>query len=105
MGCGNGHRTVPVNHRIFLLFLDTIFVFFFSIHVIFFFSFAGIIHNFFDKIFFVFFALNQHKAVLVNILLYLSRLEERERGKKGDLHTGFISIEMAYNELPTEVMC
>ena len=84
----------------FYFFLTQFFSFFcYSCH---FFSFAGIIHNFFDKIFF---ALNQHKAVLVNILLYLSRLEERERGKKGDLHTGFISIEMAYNELPTEVMC
>ena len=28
MGCVNRHRTVPVNHKIFLLFSDTIFVFF-----------------------------------------------------------------------------
>ena len=45
MGCVNGHRTVPVNHIIFLLFPDTIFVFFCnSCH---FFTFVVTIQNFF----------------------------------------------------------
>ena len=61
MGCVNGHRTVPINHIIFLLFPDTIFVFFCnSCH---FFTFVVTIQNFF-----VFSALNQHQAALVNIL-------------------------------------
>ena len=68
MGCVNRHHTVPVNHKFFLLFLDTIFVFFFcnSCH---FFSFIVLFRIFFLLfLFFCFFALTQHRLVLVNIL-------------------------------------
>ena len=69
MGCVNRHHTVPVNHKFFLLFLDTIFVFFFcnSCH---FFGFIVLFRIFFFYFFSscVFSALTQHRLVLVNIL-------------------------------------
>ena len=69
-GCVNEHCTVPIKHKIFYFFL-TQFLSFFNLCKIF--SFVSTVWDFFftfsDKFFFVFFALNQHRLVLVNILL------------------------------------